>query len=328
MAWDLLDGVNCSWGCWRAIPCQKRLGLPLISPHHLWQRLPKEGIFPVWIRTCAAMPSWSSHLSLPPLLLFPPHLGRNLQKKKSHGQFSLFSFLFLTFSSILMGSVGLLTFSGSMGASLSPSSFFFLASSTTTSSLKMKLKSTGLSSVLGKGEGRYREISVSYRAYDCWEVWIVRMGQLVAKHLYKVTAPVQFSIRQSLQPFLCSCPSTASDSWLLVSCSCWTPVLPVSASEELLFLLLLLFFFFFFSGVGCRETGASEAEHSEWRWVEEFFSDPLPPLLRDVVFDFLPGVFSSLVSVDLTSFLFLSFPCLLLLLFFFGRRFGVALNLR
>ena len=229
-----------------------------------------------------------------------------------------------------MGSVGLLTFSGSMGASLSPSSFFFLASSTTTSSLKMKLKSTGLSSVLGKEEGRFREISVSYKDY--WEAYILRMGELVANHLYKVTAPVQFSIRQSLQPFLCSCPSTASDSWLLVSNCCWIPALPVSVSDELLFLLLLLFFFFFLSGVGCRETGASEAEHSEWRWVEEFFSDPLPPLLRDVVFDFLPDELSLLVSLDSSvermSFPFLSFPCLLLLVFFFGRRFGVALNLR
>ena len=43
MAWDLLDGVNCSWGCWMAIPCQKRLGQPLISPQCFWQRLPKEG---------------------------------------------------------------------------------------------------------------------------------------------------------------------------------------------------------------------------------------------------------------------------------------------
>ena len=177
MAWDLLDGVNCSWGCWMAIPCQKKLGLPLISPQCFRQRLPNKRISPVEICTCAAMPSWSSHLSLPPLLLFPPHLGRNLQMKKSQEQFVLrfssakgiftFSFLFLTFSSILMGSVGLLTFSGSMGASLSPSSFFFLASSTTTSSLKMKLKSTGLSSVLGKEEGRSRETSVSYKDY--WE---------------------------------------------------------------------------------------------------------------------------------------------------------------
>ena len=33
------------------------------------------------------MPSWSSHLSLPPLLLFPPHLCRNLQMTKSIGRF-------------------------------------------------------------------------------------------------------------------------------------------------------------------------------------------------------------------------------------------------
>ena len=39
------------------------------------------------------MPSWSSHLSLPPLLLFPPHLCRNLQMKKSQGQlFAVFLF--------------------------------------------------------------------------------------------------------------------------------------------------------------------------------------------------------------------------------------------
>ena len=76
-----------------AIPCQKRLGLPLISSHHFRQRLPNKWVSPVEICTCAAMPGWSSHLSLPPLLLFPPHLGRSLQMKKSQEQFFAF-FLF------------------------------------------------------------------------------------------------------------------------------------------------------------------------------------------------------------------------------------------
>ena len=40
------------------------------------------------------MPSWSSHLSLPLLLLLPPHLWRNLQMKKSQEQFFLAFFLF------------------------------------------------------------------------------------------------------------------------------------------------------------------------------------------------------------------------------------------